>query len=78
MKLSALEGREESRVGRRGSQIRWTEREVREMGSMRKIQYAGSELYGPHARPREKSPETEGGPSSAALGINALANGKLS
>lgn len=62
MKLSTLEGREESRAGRRGSQIRWTEREVREMGSMRKIQYAGSELYGPHARPREKSPETEGGP----------------
>lgn len=32
-------------------------------GSMRKIQYAGSEMYGPHAEPREKSPETEGGPA---------------
>lgn len=78
MKLSALEGREESHAGRRGSQKRWIEREVREMGSMRKIQYAGSELYGPHARPREESPETEGGPSFAALGINALASAKFS
>lgn len=77
MKLSALEGREESHTRRRGSQKRWTGRRVREMESMRKIQYAGSELYGPHARPREKSPETEGGPSSAALSINALASGKL-
>lgn len=54
MKLSALAGRKESCAGRRGSQKRWTAREVREMGGMRKIQYAGSELYGPHARPAQR------------------------
>lgn len=55
------------------------EEEVREIGNMRKIQRAGSEMQGPLERTREKSPEAEAGPSFAALRTSELrASGKLS